>query len=483
MQIHELNTFNGVPGDNDFLAIDNGFDTAKISADKLYAKKVNQPLDETNLPVNGNDGDFLRAKGNGKTYWAAAGLPTDEQTAQAVSDWLDTHPEATTTVLDGSITEAKLDAALKVKAIKEYVTPEMFGAVGDGTTDDSAAFASAIASGKAVICDYSKVYKADINVDQSYTYIQNLKLKGEITFDGGLQFVTFFNCNIDATGKNYGFYTEVNVTKLRLIAVHVHDATIDNIHLYKCWDAALINVSATGAGNNNFDLRQFNNGYLLGTSYYAKNFGIRLFESTGCTVMATIQECEKTGVSIDNILGSLFRVYLEQNGYNGTDDYEKSQMVVGKTSRCVGNNIVFYAIGGAGSDMESKHGLFLVYSDDNTYEGFAESHLANGFRCGSNARGNSYHVVDKTHTDKTYDIVSCRIQHYGVTAPTPNSLITIDASPEFFYIPVIRGNVAYMVSFDKRSNTQAVVRVTDHDGNNQNPSIELHQFSTGIKTA
>ena len=34
--------------------------------------------------------------------------PTDEQVASSVEAWLDAHPEATTTVADGSITEAKL---------------------------------------------------------------------------------------------------------------------------------------------------------------------------------------------------------------------------------------------------------------------------------------------------------------------------------------------------------------------------------------
>lgn len=40
---------------------------------------------------------------------------TDAQITGAVSDWLDEHPEATTTVQDGSITRAKLDADLQQK--------------------------------------------------------------------------------------------------------------------------------------------------------------------------------------------------------------------------------------------------------------------------------------------------------------------------------------------------------------------------------
>lgn len=35
MQIHELNTFSGTPGANDWLATDNGTDTSKIPATKL----------------------------------------------------------------------------------------------------------------------------------------------------------------------------------------------------------------------------------------------------------------------------------------------------------------------------------------------------------------------------------------------------------------------------------------------------------------
>lgn len=49
-----------------------------------------------------------------------------------IEDWLDNHPEATTTVQDESLTYKKL-----VTGTLGYVTPEMFGAVGDGVTDDT----------------------------------------------------------------------------------------------------------------------------------------------------------------------------------------------------------------------------------------------------------------------------------------------------------------------------------------------------------
>jgi hypothetical protein len=44
--------------------------------------------------------------------------PTEEQVSSAVSEWLDEHPEATTTVEDGSITEEKLSEDLKENLVK-----------------------------------------------------------------------------------------------------------------------------------------------------------------------------------------------------------------------------------------------------------------------------------------------------------------------------------------------------------------------------
>ena len=74
------------------------------------ANKVPFPVSPDSKYVT--SGQLLRTKGDGKTEWVSVGLPTDEQTAEAVSSWLTAHPEATTTVEDGSITFAKLNSNL-----------------------------------------------------------------------------------------------------------------------------------------------------------------------------------------------------------------------------------------------------------------------------------------------------------------------------------------------------------------------------------
>lgn len=100
--------------------------------------------------------------------------------ADAVKDWLDKHPEATTTVQDKSLTDSKFTDKLKLQTLKDYVTPEMFGAIGDGVTDDTEAIVSALNSGIVVFLK-DKIYRItnDIQIKSG-----NVLLGGKILLDG-----------------------------------------------------------------------------------------------------------------------------------------------------------------------------------------------------------------------------------------------------------------------------------------------------------
>lgn len=80
----------------------------------------------TSVEVEGTGLVFRNGVGERKVYE----LPNDEQTYEAVSNWLDSHPEATTSVEDYS-----LNSDIKfVRATLGYYTPEMFGySSGDAT--------------------------------------------------------------------------------------------------------------------------------------------------------------------------------------------------------------------------------------------------------------------------------------------------------------------------------------------------------------
>lgn len=162
---------------------------AKKTGDEISSLKEDLtavvPYPESPDSKYGTAGQLLRTKGNGKTEWVDEGLPTDEQTAEAVTAWLNDHPEATTTVQDGSLTYKKL-----VNGTLGFVTPKMFGAKGDGETDDTVAmqtmFNVAAENGFSVLdnqaCDY---------------------ICGALTIPSGIPFVFLSGTIIDtSTAKN-----------------------------------------------------------------------------------------------------------------------------------------------------------------------------------------------------------------------------------------------------------------------------------------
>lgn len=113
---------------DDYTALSNEVDDVKTQIDALsniynYKGSVSAVA---NLPVSGNEnGDLYVVEDGGDNYVWDDG------------EWVNVG--STFGIMDGSITEDKFSDTLKLKTIKEYYTPEMFGAVGDGDTDDSAA--------------------------------------------------------------------------------------------------------------------------------------------------------------------------------------------------------------------------------------------------------------------------------------------------------------------------------------------------------
>lgn len=85
--------------------------------------------DKVDKPSVADNNKIPRANG-GEVEWVEVGQPTDEQTNSAVANWLNDHPEATTTVQDGSITEIKIDESL-LNRINQSYNPKLINIKSD----------------------------------------------------------------------------------------------------------------------------------------------------------------------------------------------------------------------------------------------------------------------------------------------------------------------------------------------------------------
>lgn len=272
--------------------------------EELKLNKVNQPLGNNNQPVYGVAGQTLRTRGDGKTEWADVGVPTDSQTDRAVSNWLDRHPEATTTVEDGALTYKKL-----VNGTLGYVTPEMYGAEGDGSTDDTSSFISALGANLPVHLLSGKIYviseldilssiqiygngatlKRKPNADYAIKFSGDGGLLENIVVDGNmdsddisatgiwitgdnvtLKNAEVFNCR-NAEDAHAGIFLD-GANDCILSRVVAHDNDRSAIMLDSCTNCIIENVlgydnlgSAVTSGRSHYctyrDIEVFSNGY------------------------------------------------------------------------------------------------------------------------------------------------------------------------------------------------------------------------------
>lgn len=150
--------------------------------------------------------------------------------------------------------------------IKDSVTPEQFGAYGDGTHDDSVAIKNAIEHGKSVnfenktyLCNVA-IYTSNVNINGKNTILKtNLKTNAPIlgfygTEDSKLKNISISNINLDGDKENITLNTNCH----GLVFHYIDTININNIDIYNIYRASLLFANSRNINVNNY--KAYNSG-------------------------------------------------------------------------------------------------------------------------------------------------------------------------------------------------------------------------------
>ncbi len=197
-------------------------------------------------------------------------------TAEAIDRWLNEHPEATTTVQDKSLTFDKM-----VIGALGYVTPELFGAKGDGLTDDSKAIQQALLTGYPVLFA-NKTYLCKDIITKN---VENVVLRGNGE--------TVIKWNITSTEN------------LRDFAGMISDDNLENTSYLGKGNVCIENIIFDGNGNNITDFPVTNSFglcvFLGRENVTVKNCTFRNCHCDGLMVFGLLDKINVSNCTFENI--------------------------------------------------------------------------------------------------------------------------------------------------------------------------------------
>ena len=199
--------------------------------------------------------------------------------------------------------------------------------------------------------------------------------------------------NVGEYGLNFRGGNSGNA-KLILEDILVKGFGEDGIKLVNCWDSALDNVNvSSNKGNGITAISCFSTHFKKIVAWRNEKKGIYLQDASGSLFNGTSQENGEEGVLSESSLGCTYQMYLEQNGFRATIDNNKSQFrltqkLKGEISN--GNTLNIYAIGGKGTDMESKYGVYIDYARNTILNGEFFNHTDTDVYFSSNSYDNEY---------------------------------------------------------------------------------------------
>jgi hypothetical protein len=224
--------------------------------------------------------------------------------------------------MDYSLTEEKLTTTLTKKLKNYYVTPEMFGATGNGGTDDSVAIQAAIdyvnSQGGGVVQFGDKTY-----ICQGIIPKNNVTLKGTprarmklplsptnhmIYYESDSVLTNFNLINIELDGRNQTVYDLVHIEKISSDIVYVWDKSIidtcvihyGNVGVY-CTVPGNVKIVNSVIEGNDIGVKQgYEHFHIINTTLWANRIGADIYKANHFTwVDVTFAHNTECGVNTD----------------------------------------------------------------------------------------------------------------------------------------------------------------------------------------
>lgn len=370
--------------------------------------ELKSALNSMTTATASDEGKALKAKtvsGGKVTEWefGEAGGIDPEDIAQAVDGWLDDHPEATTTVQDGSITKQKLEATTLVDLNNYVVTPQMYGAKGDGTTDDTLAIQAALDA-------HSKVYfpQGNYKITSPLTVYYGSTIEGDSKYTAT---IWAYGCDcIHLTAGDQGERGSVERIHLRgdytadtngiKLAANAPGWTIDDV-----W------IDSFDYGIFGFNIGHINNIYITRciitghpSNSYSMHAGIHLANSVSSQINAiVIRDCEinrfDKGIIIGGTANSILQCCIQACNYGIYVD----PSISGGTSGSPLNTVAL-TINGNYMEQINKNCIYIRASwGDNVYGLLQGMQITNNYLFKPSSADNSEAVIKlDPGTDNTY---------------------------------------------------------------------------------